>query len=350
MTVKDIFKILLGTILATVLISVLVELFNVNMTSTQLNRIANLAGSQAAALFAQETYKTDSGQAGSSKMHDIYSYDGGIYLSGDFYGGLATEEAIYNKLYKNSSDFKQWASENRGKWLSVDSISYGLGIGGGLDSLSQQSGVMYVQNCVTPLNMGVPYLDKETVQKMFRWNLAALFSNNNSAAIVRDDSGKYYVSYSGFRIYASEAYITNIEYRTYNIAESGDAQEFYEVTNVNPAGLNGNSLTFGTYTPDTEAMTTLANGVSYGDERAMVCVVGIEYSIPVAYEGITPIKTVFEYVWNQEVEGFDGNIPARDALSWQDGTVNLKSGGFQDYVDVGDSTPVPGKLIYYIIR
>lgn len=351
MEVKTIFKVLLGTIALMITSCIIIELYNVSMTSTQINRLINISGAQAADLFAQETYKTDTGDAGSSSMPDVRTADGGTYVSGNFYGGLSTENAIYNKLYRDSSEFRQFVANNSGKWLSLDCIAYGLGVGGGgLDQASQLSGQMYVSNCVTPLNMGVPYLDQETLQKMFRWNLATLLSNGNSNLIVNDSSGGYYVLHNGFRVYASQATIEPI-YRTYDISNASEALEFYELTHINPAGLNGSNstLTFGTYIPDTESMVTLSNGISYGDERSIICVAGLEYTVPVSYQGVTPMKNIFEYLWNAEVEGWgDGVAPDNPTQTWTMGKVNLQSGGFQD--SSTEDTPVPGKLIYYMIR
>lgn len=342
MSVKGIFKVLIGTILITILSCVIVEFLNVDLQSTQIIQLANLAGSQAAGLFAQETYKTDSGIAGSSSMPAVKTADGGEYISGQFYNGLSTEKAIYNQLY--GGEFLSWAASQHGNWLSVDSIA---------GSGDPNSGEMYRNNCVTPLNMGVPYMDKDTLEKMFRWNLAQTFSNCNSEAIVRDPYGRYCVSFNGFRIYASQANIENIEYKVFDISTGSGAQQFYDLTHVNPASLNGEGvrLSLGTYNPDTENMITTASGVTYGDERAKVCVIGIEYSVPISYEGITPMRQIFSYLWHDDaskVDGFDGNTPDRGVQSWNAATPRLYGGGFQDGVSV--ETPVPSKLIYYIIR
>lgn len=344
MSVKTIFKTLIGTMVVIVLSCAIIELLNVELQSIQLNRLINLSGSQAAALFAQETYKTDTGTAGSAAMEDIRTAHGGSYISGKFYGGNTSESAIYNSIY-GGGEFKSWAGSSTiaGNWLSVDCLS-------GVKSEGDygRAGQMYRNNYVTPLNMGVPYMDKEVLQKMFRWNLAALLSNCNQEAIDSDADGIYCVHYNGFRIYASQAKITNLEYRVFDLTNMKDAQEYYSLTSINPKGLNGSiSTSVGTYTPNTANMD-VASG--YGDERQYACIVGIEYEVPISYEGVTPMRQIFEYIWHSEataVPGWTGEIPDKGDYKWNTSKPKYKGGGFPDGDNVG---AVPNSLIYYIVR
>ena len=128
MSVKTIFKVILGTIATIVISSLVIELFNLELQSMQMTKLINVSGKQAAALFAQETYKSDSG-AGSANMPNLRTTDGGVYVSGNFYNGTS-EASIYNSIY-TSSEFRNWVGANRGKWLSVDCIASGLGLGSG---------------------------------------------------------------------------------------------------------------------------------------------------------------------------------------------------------------------------
>lgn len=346
MSVKSIFSTILGTIATIIISCLIIELLNVELQSIQINRLINLSGSQSAALFAQETYKTDSGKAGSASMEDIRNADGGSYVSGKFYGGNTTESAVYNHIYGSSaSEFRSWATSPNiaGKWLSVDCIS-----GVKSDGMYGKSGEMYRANYVTPLNMGVPYMDKEVLTKMFQWNLASLLSNCNYKAIDTDVNGQYCVHFNGYRVYASMAQITNLEYKVFDLTNTADAQEFYSLTSINPSGLNGSiSTTVGTYTPNTANMDT-ASG--YGDERQYACVIGIEYSVPISYEGVTPMRAIVEYLWHNDasrVEGLNGNIPDRGNAEWNNNIHVYKGGGFPSSDNTG---AVPNSLIYYIIR
>ena len=348
MSVKTIFKVILGTIATIVISSLVIELFNLELQSMQMTKLINVSGKQAAALFAQETYKSDSG-AGSANMPNLRTTDGGVYVSGNFYNGTS-EASIYNSIY-TSSEFRNWVGANRGKWLSVDCIASGLGLGsGGLGPNEIMSGQMYVNNYVTPLNMGVPYMDKDTLQKMFRWNLTQTLSNCREEAIVQDAFGQYAVAYNGFMVYANRAEITDIEYKVLDLTDSNDAKEFYKYTSVNPANLNGKAVTtsIGVYTEDTTLMSDVPG---YGDERRYACLVGINYRVPVSYEGVTFMRTIISYLWSADarVEGLDGNIPDKGYASWNPSTPWLTSGGFQEDINPGD-VPIPNTLVYYIVR
>ena len=59
MSVKSIFKILLGTIVIMISTSLFMELFNVSISGMQVKQMTRMAAKQACVLFTQETYKTD---------------------------------------------------------------------------------------------------------------------------------------------------------------------------------------------------------------------------------------------------------------------------------------------------
>ena len=194
---------------------------------------------------------------------------------------------------------------------------------------------VYKEVMMTPLNMGVPYLDKEVLTKMFKWNVGELMSNCNSEAIKEDDNGRKYVAYNGFRVYADRAEITNLEYKTFDLTHAIDREQFRQITNIDPDNLK--------FDFNPEYLGTA------DDERQRVALVGINYSIPIAYEGITPIRKLFDYVWRTEVNGINSTHDGTKQ-SWVDTTADLESGGFSGKAGLGGVLPVPGKLIYYIIR
>ncbi len=91
-----------------------------------------------------------------------------------------------------------------------------------------------------------------------------------------------------------------------------------------------------------------------GDERTNICIVGVDYEIPTAYEGITPLKNLASFIANNDVEGMDGSLQGRDTTGEEfnnNQKDDLSGGGFSEY-ESGNANgkPVPGKLIYYVVR
>ena len=187
---------------------------------------------------------------------------------------------------------------------------------------------------VTPINMGVPYLDLEVVTRMFQWNLAELISNCSPEAIQTDDNGDMYVMYNGFRVYAQNAEIVDLEYRVYDLTDSADAAEFTSITSIEPDRLG--------YEFHEDYLGTS------DDERQRVCLVGITYNVPMAYSGITPLQNLFNNTMSTSVRGLGTGLPSRDEIEWNDATEEMQAGGLQGS-DV-DGLPVPGGLVYYIVR
>ena len=258
--VRSIFIILIGTVVVIVLSAFLTEIINVSLNSIKLQSDVKLACNKALTLFAQESYKPR------STGGTVYSYtinqekvkncEGGDYVTGVFYEGIDSSmdadtvvSTIYNNLYLNNDNFRNWYNSSAsngisflngttiaGTWETLDRVGERLNAtytgapdpeepvsfndftgtyDEYLESLNEYSNFMvgktYLETYTTPLNMGVPYLDKDTVQKMFRWNLAQLLSNCNPDAIVKDDAGTFCVERDGFHIYADRATITKLE-------------------------------------------------------------------------------------------------------------------------------------------
>lgn len=351
MSVKSIFKTLIGTIVLIIVASLIVEIFNISTTSLQINQISKIAGRQASELFSQETYKTNTKNgelSGTINMSNINNSSGGLYVSGKFYNAESSR-AIYNSLY-TSNEFKQWLSTNeaarKGNWYNLnllnralnnpDSLNIGYGASGYDEAMTAK---LYKEVMMTPLNLGIPYLDKETLSKMFRWNVAQLFSNYNSDTIRKDDSGNYYIAFKGFKIYASKATILSLDYQTFDLSKSKEKKEFKSITNIDPDNLG--------FLYDKNLSSAIKR---YDDERMRVAIVGINYRIPVSYEGITPIKNIFNFVWNNEVDGLNSSTNRDAYQQWSDSLDNLDSGGISGNTTTSGVLPIPGKLIYYVIR
>ena len=188
----------------------------------------------------------------------------------------------------------------------------------------------------TPVNIGFPYFDAEVVNKIFQWDLAMILSNGLSESIVQDESGKYYVNYKGFRCYVQDAYISDFEY--YIIDTKTDATKLRDLTNLNASNLRNVDIS--------------ASGTGTLDNR-YITVVSMKYKIPIAYQGISPLKNIIEYAWNNEVSGQTGSTvnPLETDRSGMTGTgqYNLSP----EYM-TNDTAPTNGALsttgeIYYVL-
>lgn len=325
MSPKTIFKILLATIIASVLGSLIVEVININTTGYQINNITRVCVQQACDFYGQETYKRDINSI--SNLEDIIGTSGSVAVSGEIYGSNNAQQ-IYDSLYTNKDDFRFWAVNYIGLWKNLDYLLFGLGFQTSL-ALNPENYYIaksYYDNRMTPLNLGITYLDKETTLKIFRWNLAKTLSNGqdgDGGMVVDTDGSRVYVKYKGFRIYTSEAEITDISYQLINIVNERD--KFMELTNIDSSKLGINNAS---------------------DERATVCLAGIKYSVPVAYQGITPFRKILEFVGNRRVNGLTGGNSGGSGTTIGVSEGELQAGGF--YGTTG--LPVPGSIIYYVLR
>lgn len=334
MTVKSIFKALVGTSLLIAISSSVIELMNIQITSIQLKQMAKTAAYDACSLFTQETYKTESDGGGAVRIQDVRAADGSIYLTGDFYTGSSAEE-IYRELY-DSRDFQDFCS-GANVWSSGDmtSLFEELNKLGGYDPTTY--GEMY-----TPVNIGVPYMDRETTNKMFQWSLARILSNCNPALIQTDENGRHYVNYKGFAVYCDEAQLVNYNYYVYDLTSPFTVEEkqmLLEMTGISDAG----------------AGLTLQEGEGVaGVENNYVTAVAISYRVPARYIGITPMKRIFEYTWNNEVAGYSETGETMDLNKYDhnrraNDNLVLAGGGTSGMglEDEADQTLAPLNTLYY---
>lgn len=330
MSVKTIFKTLLGTIFLMVTISVLIELFNVNISGMQIRQMTKMAAKQSCELFTQETYKINTSSSGAKSVSDVKNCDGTTYATGDFYGYRSTESSssyaydVWHSIYgasafknfctssgryggasngsavrlakKNSSstyssmqemypDLKLFYNVMNGSLSSVGTPGWDASNA----EIKKYNDYMKAQTMeatmFTPVNIGVPYMDETVVNKMFRWHLAQILSNCDSDLIQKDEDNQYFVNYKGFRCYVQKARIYSYQYSSFNLSVDSEKAAFKDLT-----GMSADSL-------------------GRGNDKAennIVTVVGINYEIPVSYKGITPIKRVFNYIWDMEVGGYNG--------------------------------------------
>lgn len=391
MSVKTIFMTLLAAVVTPVIVCCLVEFYNVSMASAELTRIVRTAAYKSAELFTQETYKesdatgSGGGKAGATKLGDIYNRDGGKYLSGNIYG-TDNKREIWENLYgQMDSPFAEWlkafktgshityvgAKPNVGAgeypWVALQSLAWACDgtyepilqngmpewdASGNLwtDYSKAMQADTYFQNMYTPINLGIPYLDKDTTQKIFRWQLTQLLSNCDEDLIQEETdpdgngTGRYFVNYRGFACYCDTAKIKSLDYEIYNLNDSSTHSKFMDATHMKA--------------------TQLATGNAHAEE-SVVCTVGITYTLDVEYIGITPIRRLFNWIWDQntEVDGYwgpNGSWAGQDRgiyLTYNDSATTLTAGGLRGEAastfSGGSSVnalPVSDKLIYTLVR
>ena len=376
--VRNIFLTLVGTVVFIVLSSIMIEIGNISLSSIQLKQNIRLSCDKALDLFAQESYKVRNEYSGANSgtigTDNIIADDGSIALTGNFYVGT-TQDDIYLNLYDTSRSsaigFESFCSNFAHNWQSINLLNkylndptyftittmpqfstyYAANPTNVELAFQQYEAAMetyteyaiaksYYDTRMTPMNFGVPYFDKETVERMFRWNLASILSNcgtPNAAGdtLVKHDptTGEYYVLVDGFKVYFTQAYIKSINHEIFDLSDTTQAQEFKALTNIDPDNLG--------FLYESEYLGTA------DDERQRICVAYVEYSVPIEYEGITPIKQIFNWVWDNEVEGFTGTGHQGSFQPWTDSREELVGGGEGDTLGV---LPVPGKLIFYLVR
>lgn len=348
MTVKTIFKVLIGTTILIVVSALTIEYFNIATTAMQIRQISNIACEQASILFSQETYKRRE-TSGSINMSPVLDGGGNEFVSGKFYNSISAD-SIYTEIY-TSDEFKKWCESSaaiKGNWESIKIINLALNNSNRQYNNETNYGETdvnklaksYREVLMTPLNMGIPYLDKTTVDRMFKWNITKILSNCDSDLITpanESTTGEAYVRFKGFKVFTARARITNLEYKVFNLNDNSERAEFKNITNIDPTNIGF----------DTDIVT----GDLSSDERSRICLVGITYNVPMAYEGITPLKSIIAYVWDTKVKGVNSNTDRSNAIEYRfnDNAIgNMTSGGLR-----GDTTgvlPVPGQLIYYIVR
>lgn len=327
--IKSIFKILIGVILFMTIGMFIVELYNITIASELLKSTAHTTLSRSCDYFAQESYKNGSGNA-----YQLVGYGNSVdtSLNGQFYFG--STEQVYDRLYANSGSFANYVNSFKDKFRKLKVLGKGLGVTGdalldGEDTIASD----YRQGLVTPLNIGIAYLDRDTVNKIFKWELVAVLSAGNPDMVITNpaDGSNPYVVYKGFRIYYNSIYVDNPSYRAYDLFNATDKKDFEKLTNI-----------------DTDRYILNAR-INENDERRYVVVASMKYKVRVGYEGITPIKRLFQWVVNTgDDERFDTN-------RWQGETTLSRAGArnedfFGSGLNYDSSVGVGNKIIYYIIR
>lgn len=437
LSVKTIFKVLIGTSVLLVVGCLLTEIFNLSVAGMQLKQACGMAANQAAELYTQETYKVRNDKSGgsglaafSANLNNINAPDGTLYVTGQFYDGTDTA-SIWNDLYSGNPNFNSFCNLTEGSTVpmystingrtyatrytlkdtnamdkSISTIQNNEFEGYASTPLSGRNGKaiknaftqlnrlyvgvttpgtlsnahftdpisytefstnadrLYAVNAAqsalrmkseyyTPVNIGIPYFDPETINKMFRWNATQLLTNMMPATMQQDESGNWFVNYKGFRCYVNDAYISDLEYYVLDTADSADA-----VTLQNLVGL-----TVGAGGSSGLNIIGTSSGVGVDNSNRYVTVVGIKYVIPVTYQGVTPLRQIFEYGWRSEadgdlVAGYNGAIGGWNGSSVPNVDRNVEATDHEEYSYVMDgltnddrgSVSATGELFYVLVR
>lgn len=320
--VKGVFKTLIWTIFGICVVALFIEYLNITASTTFLTGIMNRSVERAADYFAQETYKNRAyGLAGNMESLDGVDENGDpVYnvVSGVFYR-QSDEEAIYQNLYGETSDFANWyrnfyvGERNGGNvyWQNLEMLASGLGLGNtrNLTAAQKESGKTYAEEHMTPLNLGIPYLDKDTVTRIAQWNVASTLSEGKSSLIHKETNSEgnevVYILYKGFRVYPEDLNVDVSSYKVYDVYGSeSDRLEFEQETNMN---LN-------------EFLQVIHDGGLYeNDERRYIGVIDIQYSVPMEYVGVTPIRNIINFMANRkQVAGYGNNsyTPGANVVDW----------------------------------
>lgn len=295
---------------------------------------------------------------GMTSIADIVDNQNRLYISGDFYGSDNAEE-VYRKMYSKqpigSGNFTEWLTSTPElyksgsylKWEELDTFNRILNNPSSLrSSLSStdmdrqhlleyqkySNGKRMVTEMYTPINMGIPYLDKDITNHMFQWNLASILSHCNKENIRTDEAGKQYVYYSGYRVYVQDAKITNYDYQVFDLTDTTQCRKFTELTNMTQ--------------PDLLAYSGI-------QDRNYVMLVGIEYTVPMTYEGITPLKRIYEYAMSDDtqVEGYGNNqIVANTHKNYIYSVGNMSLGGENGGNAGGGKMSRSGRVMFSLIR
>lgn len=317
--VKGVFKTLIWTIFGICIVALFIEYLNITASTTFLTGIMNRSVERAADYFAQETYKNrDYGLAGNMRSLNGIDENGdpSIYtISGTFYTG--SEEDVYNKLYGEDSSFADWynsiyvSARNRGEvyWQNLEMLASGLGLGNtrNLTAAQKENGKTYAEEHMTPLNLGIPYLDDDTVEKIAAWNIANTLSEGKESLLHyetnSDGNLAKYVLYKGFRIYPADIDVDVTNFEVYDVTERDQQIAFEQATNMDLAMFD----------------QVIDDGGLIDDERRYVGVVDIQYTVPMEYVGVTPMRNIINFMANRkQVAGYGNNsyTPGANVVDW----------------------------------
>lgn len=208
----------------------------------------------------------------------------------------------------------------------------------------------YKADMITPINLGIPYMDKNVTSRMLKWHLTQLLSNCNSGNILKNTEGyanytaasdgdtnpyAYYVNFKGFAVFTRAAEITGYTFYALDLNSPTAQRKLNDMVHINGDSLQYNRLS--NYNID--------DGAARNDKASnnVVWVVEIRYKVPVTYIGITPVKNIFNYVFSHGVKGYSGS--AGDNLN----NMNIQYTPNTDMLNNNNMNKVSTGTLYYTL-
>lgn len=346
-----IFKILFLIIITPLIIVMVIEFSNVYSNSYKLRPLVEISISEAAKTFSEESFVLGAKGNGASAPKDLYQnligkrnpsnptgYQGIITVGDEIFDSKSEPHDIYEYLMNGSdTSIKDFGfNSNLTVFDSTDNpVSSWHGPADKFKNLdlildnSNPIGAVYRANYVTPMNLGIPYLDDLTVTAMAKWNTAhalciageqdtsSITLSNNLDTLYRDSLGSY-IFWHGFRVYVSEMEL-NVRYLLLDMSNSADRDKFETETSMSAETLFGDSVI-----------------ESIGNEKYFILTY-IDYSIPIIYEGVTPWRQLASWLYTgaftsnttETGNSLDAGSSTRDMLH----TEGTGVGGLREFKD-----------------
>jgi len=358
--VITIFKILIGVIVVIIVSSLVIEFLNMILISSFLRGYVTKCIEKGCDLFAQETYIGEGISEVNLHLSAVNFPDdaeagmgGKVAVSQNWYGSSSPSSSVlYKGLYSENVDYKNFLKLVTGNlpsdtvqkqgniqvkaikanikapWQNLNRIAAFYGISSNLNngeslSTAKKIGQTYTKEYVTPLNQGITYIDRTSLENIVKWEIVSLLSNGHPTAIhagvsytgadkhEAHNATKDYVEYSGFRIYFNTFKVNSIQYDIYDLANKNSREEFSRITGIGLQNTKENN----TYWKDLgfsngSGMGTFSSTDTIAKERRYVCVANINYTMTVAYDGVTQLKSIVNFMNNRSVKGTKNVAPS----------------------------------------
>lgn len=242
---------------------------------------------------------------------------------------------IVNRYTEDMNELTRWGTySNYDSMAKVTNIldKYGMRTGGGSNDMYMTNAEMehvykmgalnaftHIEDAVTygytPANTGFPMFSWQ-LNRMFKWHLcsslagvgvdqSAIGGSYTTPAIDEDEegSGIYCMKWNGFNVYVDQARITDLNYYAYNLYDSGDLYAFCSRAGLDVNEFKANSMIYTAigYNGKAFANTVVApDGTPY----SFAMIVDIDYTVPVAYRGITPFRRVINWITADRKAGY----------------------------------------------
>ena len=365
-SIKSIFKILILVAIIPVIACAGIEWFNVYSNSYKLKPLINISVDQAAKMFSEESFclggdiedlfPTLIGQDYSERMFDEsyspieqdYNYSERMfdesYSPIDIYKYLMdySPTSIKDFAFNTHGDI---VDENGTRVYNADApagIFQNLGL---IVDETSPIGEVYRENLATPMNLGIPYLNDDTIEAMAAWNMAQLLNTDGKSAdpsvsshmkttlqnmIYDHGDGVFYMRWNGYRVYMNQLQV-KVTYELLNMSTSEGGERFEELTHVSRKVFDSSHL------------------MSGANEKYAV-VAKIHYSVPIAYEGVTPWCKYYQWIFNgawgkgHKVGGRTGFQNAMKGTAYTPAAATMT-----DDLSIR-TTSLEGDVIHYIVR